>query len=192
MYLVVRKSLHLSPGKLAVQTSHAVQYAVEDFSFLNEPTDFSPPGEAEVKALCETYRLWNGAGRHRKVLLGANEKDWEKVKAEKARHYLVTDDGLTETAPNTETMVAFWPMRKSEASKVLSRLQAIKAPTLAESLEIIHGSPFGAVGEFVVANVLSGLYHQFIHDVANAVLEWKERGHDRRAEEDRNAEGHAG
>ena len=181
MYLVARKSLRLSPGKLAVQVGHAVQYVSEDFAFLNEPN--ASPGESEVKTLCATYRLWNGAGRHRKVLLGANEKDWEKIKAEKARHYLVTDDGLTETAPNTETMIAFWPMRKSEATKTLSRLQAIKSPTLEESLDVLGSGDIGTEWA-LLAGVLRraginygglGYDEQLIHDLANAVLEWKER-----------------
>jgi len=176
MYLVVRKSLRMSPGKLAAQVGHAVQYAAEDFAFLNEPTDFAPSGESEVKAMCALYRLWNGAGRHRKVLLGANEKEWEKVKAEKARQYLVTDDGLTETAPNTETVVGFWPMRKSEASKVISRLQVIKAPTLAESLDIL-AEDLGSHSKGYLAQLVStgGGDEQLVHDIANAVLEWKER-----------------
>jgi peptidyl-tRNA hydrolase len=61
----------------------------------------------------------------RKVVLRANDKEFEKIKAE-LECFVVRDAGLTEVAPGSETVIALWPMKKSEVPKLIQRLQVLK------------------------------------------------------------------
>jgi len=170
MYIVVRKSIRMSPPKLAGQVGHAVQMIMEARMGLR-----SPVGDLD------DMLTWLGTS-YAKVLLGANEKEWAKVK-EVPGVQVVVDLGRTELKPNTETVIAFWPMRKSEVGKVLSRLQILKAPTLRESANVIAENLTSAFAEQLIDGVPNAngssedirSYEQLVHDIASAVLEWKER-----------------
>lgn len=54
------------------------------------------------------------ATSYRKVVLRADDKEWERLKAE-LWCFLVRDAGLTEVESGSETVLVLWPMRKSEA-----------------------------------------------------------------------------
>jgi peptidyl-tRNA hydrolase len=63
----------------------------------------------------------------RKVVLRADDKEWEKVKACPDLTFVtVRDAGLTEVAAGSETVLGIWPMLKSQAPKVLKKLQVLK------------------------------------------------------------------
>lgn len=65
----------------------------------------------------------------RKVVLRADDKEWEKVKGsflEGITRVTVIDAGLTEIAAGSETVIGLWPMRKSEVPKVIKKLQVLK------------------------------------------------------------------
>lgn len=128
MYLIVRKSLEMTPGKLAAQCSHAAQMLLLKFmdfkiwdmvSFSNELPPFSR----------ETYDLFQQwlDGSFRKVVLKADEKQWKKLKEEfsERKRVLVIDAGLTELEPHTETVIGLLPMRKSEVPKIIQRLRLL-------------------------------------------------------------------
>ncbi len=112
MYLVVRESLSMSPGKLAAQCGHAVQMLMQAYSDVQ-----GSPGARDFDA-------WLG-GDYRKVVLRADERAWEKLRHEPVVHVRVRDLGLTEVAGGSETVLGFWPMRKSAASKTLKRLRLL-------------------------------------------------------------------
>ena len=61
----------------------------------------------------------------RKVVLGGKKKDFDKIIKE-LPVFLVRDAGLTEVEPNSETVIATWPILKSTAPKCISRLQTLK------------------------------------------------------------------
>ncbi len=152
MYLIVRESLGMSIGKTAAQCGHACQLMSEEMykyahymvSLDTKMKDFGkPPGEGlrlrsifqKLEEIVNTYGLWLQHHGYRKVVLSASEKEWEKVKLafpqpadnqlEKG-HILVVDNGLTELSPNTETVIALFPMLKSTAPKIIKRLQLLK------------------------------------------------------------------
>lgn len=111
MYIIVRKDLGMSIGKLAAQCCHAVEA-------LHELND---------KAFDNNLNEWKQNNRT-KIVLSANESQWKKLKTEAVlySHIIVTDAGYTELNPNTETVIAFSPVRKSMRPKLLTRLQLLK------------------------------------------------------------------
>lgn len=119
MYIVVRKNLGMSPGKMAVQVGHGVQLIMEQFyeGAIHRNLELSNREHLFVNWLDR-----NVEGSYRKVLLGADEKEWIKVK-ELNPDVIVIDSGLTEINPHTETCACFWPIHKNERPKLLKRLR---------------------------------------------------------------------
>lgn len=115
MYLIVRKELYMSLGKTAAQCAHASGLLVDNFyrmCLLEEDK--------------ERFVAWRDAD-YRKVALQASDADFEKIKKElSAVDVVVVDGGLTELAPNTETVIGLWPLKKSLAPKSIKRLQLLK------------------------------------------------------------------
>jgi peptidyl-tRNA hydrolase len=63
----------------------------------------------------------------RKVVLRADDKEWEKVKAcPDITYVIVRDAGLTEVEAGSETVIGVFPLRKSQAPKIIKRLQVLK------------------------------------------------------------------
>lgn len=117
MYLIVRKDLNLSTGKACAQVGHAVAYLMLRYF--------------EIKQSKEGYlfKEWMSKGNHRKVVLGADEKEWAKLQEEvkndpNIAH--VIDAGFTEVESGTATVIGLWPTHKNDASKVIKRLQSLK------------------------------------------------------------------
>jgi len=126
MYLVVRESLNMSVGKTAAQVGHAVQYVYERFLALQHAHAYmqnASPYEDKVNI----FNAWNDTW-HRKIVLKADEKEWEKIKNDPALIHksIVVDKGLTELDPNTETVIGFYPMYKNDCPKIIKRLQVLK------------------------------------------------------------------
>lgn len=116
MYLVVRKSLNMSPGKTAAQVGHAVQIMSDAYYKLKS--------EAFVSSKISQYVLWKEQS-YRKVVLVATENQWTKLLNE-LECYVVTDAGLTELEPGTDTVIGLWPMKRSIRPKIISKLQVLK------------------------------------------------------------------
>lgn len=117
MYLIVKKGLNLSTGKACAQVGHAVAYLMLRYF--------------EIKTSTEGYlfKEWMNSGNHRKVVLGATDNEWVKVKDEFKNDpnvAYVIDAGFTEVAPSTETCIGLWPMYKNDAPKIIKRLQTLK------------------------------------------------------------------
>jgi PTH2 family peptidyl-tRNA hydrolase len=125
LYIIVRKSLGMDVGKIAAQVGHGVGMLMGRFSELER--------KVESRSLAFThpdYSKWETTTRwlqtsYRKVVLEANDKDWEKIK-DLLDVFLVKDAGLTEVEPGSETILIPWPMKKSEALKIIQRLQVLK------------------------------------------------------------------
>lgn len=115
-YLIVNEQLGMSIGKVAAQTAHAMQYLLAKFyGWQNE--------ELTDRAIVRDFDEWM-KGNHRKVVLKAEPKEWEKLK--ELPHVLVIDAGLTEIPTGSETCIGLFPMRKSEVPKIIKRLQTLK------------------------------------------------------------------
>lgn len=138
MYLIVRESLGMGMGKTAAQCAHASQMLQIEYSNLSEflsgivdssYNHTSQKDEIEYnKRLpkCLRFEEWLNTS-YRKVVLRADDKEWEKLKIEfKENMVLVIDAGLTQVPSGSETCIGLWPMYKSNVSKIVKKLQALK------------------------------------------------------------------
>jgi peptidyl-tRNA hydrolase len=153
MYIVLRRSLKLSGGKIGAQCGHAVQYLMyealpetwpsKDQVALRSKEQMAKhwgrePLTAEERARLDGYdaesharferhkRFWEWIrGDHAKVVLGASEEEFARVQAENPVHFPVIDLGYTEVAPNTQTGLGLWPMRKSQRSSTVQALRPL-------------------------------------------------------------------
>ena len=82
---------------------------------------------AESVKACKIFQEWLD-GSFRKVVLKADDKEWEKVKNQvpAVERVVVIDAGLTDIASGSQTVIGLWPMRKSEVPKVIKKLQVLK------------------------------------------------------------------
>lgn len=126
MYLIVRKSLDMSIGKVAAQCAHASQKLL--LLYINYKYDTIPYG-GNPPFSKENYDLFNKwlDGSFRKVVLKANENQWKKLKEEFSyrERIIVIDNGLTEIEPGSETVIGLLPMRKSKAPKLVRKLRVL-------------------------------------------------------------------
>lgn len=136
MYLVVKKSLQMGPGKTAAQCAHASQMLTLKYFDQNSILDYlaeeafydsSVMDGAAWKdnlAFCQVFSTWLQES-FRKVVLVANDSQFERLK-EDPNHVVVVDAGLTEIAPGSETVIGLWPRRRSTCSKLIQKLQVLK------------------------------------------------------------------
>lgn len=113
MYLIVRKSLNMSPGKIAAQVGHGVQMMT--MQYCNK--------EKHLASSLEIFDKWINQSS-RKIVLIAKDNQWGKIKQE-CKCFLVRDAGITQIEAGSETVIALWPMYKSDAPKVIKRLQVL-------------------------------------------------------------------
>lgn len=127
MYFIIRKSLKMSPGKVAIQVAHGAQMIV--FKYIDlikfDVIRIYNPSSTLIKNTviekidsiydwkCESFR---------KILKKANDSKFEKIK-EELDVFLVKDAGLTEVEPGSETVLVTWPMKKSNTPKIIEKLQ---------------------------------------------------------------------
>ncbi len=124
MYLVVRESLNMGAGKVGAQCGHAVQLIMLEWLKLHMATANLNEKEKNQYNKFNDWMNKKTNGSFRKVVLRADDKEWEKIKKE-LDHILVTDAGLTEVLAGSETCIALFPMKKSERPKVIKRLQTL-------------------------------------------------------------------
>lgn len=147
MYLIVHESLNMGMGKTAAQCAHASQMlTLKYFEIKSEsntlqkqmyPLLNAPPAAVEIAKLKSAYaelsRVLSIFGEwmnssFRKVVLRASDKEWTKLKEEfkDQNMVMVVDAGLTEIPSGSETVIGLWPMRKSQVSKTIKKLQVLK------------------------------------------------------------------
>lgn len=123
MYLVVREALGMSVGKTAAQCAHASQM----LQLLYHRKTWQH--WLDTTPRIELFEQWLNSS-YCKVVLRADEKEWENIKGsffiEGETGVIVVDNGLTELEPGTETVIGLWPMHKSQAPKIVKRLQVLK------------------------------------------------------------------
>jgi PTH2 family peptidyl-tRNA hydrolase len=131
MYLIVRESLNMTPGKLGAQCGHASQIALIEYFKEHQnwaQEHFQDSAEPTIPERIKIFYEWLHSS-FRKVTLTADDKEWEKVKGtfvEGVMRFTVIDAGLTQIPAGSETVMAIWPMRKSQRPKLLIKLQALK------------------------------------------------------------------
>jgi peptidyl-tRNA hydrolase len=129
MYLIVKESLGMSMGKTAAQCAHGSQMLQLKFNkLLNEitATEFGKePNWAEEFPEYFIFSEWLNTS-FRKVVLRANDHQFERLKIECPNHIVVVDAGITEIAAGSETVLGIWPMHRSKCPKYLTKIQVLK------------------------------------------------------------------
>lgn len=124
MYLIVRYSLNMSAGKTAAQVGHAVDMMGKYQRKLAVKNVTTPLVGDELLQMYAFEEWENHANR--KVVLKADDQQFEKVKQELPIIYVVRDAGLSEIAAGSETVIGLWPARKESFPKIIHRLQVLK------------------------------------------------------------------
>lgn len=115
MYLVARKDLKMSPGKLAAQVGHGVQYIMARIRTYPSPEQAA------------WFALWNDGSSAKIVLAVQSLVEFhqliEVLDASTVPSYaLVIDEGRTELAQQTETVLAIAPLPRSIAKPYVGHL----------------------------------------------------------------------
>ena len=124
MYLIVRVDVDIvmSAGKMCAQVAHATGMLMDDYWALKNRMYYEHSSESMARL--RVFDDWRDTN-YRKVVIRANNKEWEKLKADYPDHVLVIDAGFTQVAPSTETVIGLWPQYKSKRSNTLKWLQAL-------------------------------------------------------------------
>lgn len=122
LYLVVNSELSMSTGKTAAQCGHAVEYMLMKYFEFKKNQPVWPAGGDKynkIKAVEEWHK-----NHGTKVILRAKGAKFQKLK-EVGGEFVVTDLGKTELVGQNETVIGFWPIRKSMAPKELTKLRLL-------------------------------------------------------------------
>ena len=106
MYLLVNRSLKLTPGKVASQVGHAVEKLVET---CNKK---------------QSYKIYLRNGTPKIVLSVPSEEEFISI-LDKTKHLFkvyVVDEGLTQCTENSVTVVGFEPIFESKKPDVFNKL----------------------------------------------------------------------
>lgn len=143
MYLIVRESLiqDMGLGKCCAQVGHAVSMLMLDYHRLDKRYDKYLADTAKRFDVDYTnkdlignnfpmtqYFLWADWLKEGicKIALKADDKEWVKLKEEyKDIMALVIDAGKTQIPAGSETVIGLPPMRQSQRSKLVKRLQVL-------------------------------------------------------------------
>ena len=120
------KKRDVSYRHLAVQHFSLFGFTTKMKHFANEAKNDFGMLPAEEKPRLLLFREWFQTS-FRKVVLRADDKEWEKVKScSEITYVVVRDAGLTEVEAGSETVLGVFPIKKSEVPKVIKRLQVLK------------------------------------------------------------------
>jgi PTH2 family peptidyl-tRNA hydrolase len=131
LYIVVRKELNMSPGKIAAQTGHVIQkllmhyFKVQVLSRSKQQQELHFISDKELSRV-ETLTHWADS-TSAKIVLGATDKEFDSIKEELGKDiFVVKDAGKTEIEPGTCTVLALWPSKKSEVCKSVRGLSLLR------------------------------------------------------------------
>ena len=97
MYLIVNNDLSMGKGKICAQVGHAVQYIIDEYY----------NGTIGDK---KSYQLWKENGNP-KIIIKASQEELNKLSKYK-NTYTIIDAGRTQIAPNSMTVVVFFPTQR--------------------------------------------------------------------------------
>jgi len=106
MYFLVNQDLKMSRGKVAAQVGHATQDMVEVLM------KWHYEGKRRRANRVKGYMAWK-AGGARKIILKAPQKVLEGL-VEEVDAFPVHDEGRTEVAPDSLTVVGFLPTKEGK------------------------------------------------------------------------------
>lgn len=100
MYVFVNNDLEMGKGKIAAQVGHVVGEITE--KIVRSGYETSPTPDTYLR-----YMKWKNSG-HKKIVLKATEKDLLAL-LEWPESVGIRDAGRTQVAPNSLTVVGFYP-----------------------------------------------------------------------------------
>ncbi len=118
-YLVIRKSLEMSPGKIAAQCAHVGAMFVLRYEEIRRELGVCAGGLRKIQ--CDLAQKWLETS-FRKRVKKASDSQFERIKQE-MHVFVVRDAGLTEVDSGSETVLCTWPMLDSQTPKIISRLR---------------------------------------------------------------------
>lgn len=99
MYIVINNDLKMEKGKIASQACHVTQLITEEI--IRSGYETHPPPQSYM-----TYMKWKK--NCVKIVLKATESELIKLSKMSNARYII-DDGQTQVAPNSLTVVGFYP-----------------------------------------------------------------------------------
>lgn len=106
-YYIVNKEITMSKGKMAAQVAHGATIS------------------AMVLGDIGLFKEWFHNDQ-KKIILQGKENDLHKILANVNNSFKVVDNGITEIPEGTMTVAVMPPMKRSEAHKIVKRLQLYK------------------------------------------------------------------
>lgn len=105
LYIIVNDDLGMTKGKIASQVGHLVERITERIMTIlyKQPTN---------KTVLSAYKEYSETGR-KKIVLRASQKDLEELCKEKDAIYII-DAGRTQVAPDSLTVVGFFPSNQNK------------------------------------------------------------------------------
>jgi peptidyl-tRNA hydrolase len=119
VYVVVNSSLDMNVGKIAAAVGHAVHYLLREYY-----TEVSKLIPTKDRSHLRAFAEWD-ENFHRKIVLKASASELSKLLELTLVKFPVVDAGFSQVETGSLTAVAFWPLKKSEAPKLLKRLRLL-------------------------------------------------------------------
>ena len=127
MYFVVNEDLNMGIGKCCAQVAHGCQKMTLIYFNTKDICKYEPFSQAPDWVY--VFDDWLETS-FRKVVLRAHQKEFDKLKQQlttmEVPFEIVKDNGLTEVAPGSETVIGLYPMYKSKCPKIIRKLQVLK------------------------------------------------------------------
>jgi len=116
MYIFVNTDLKMDKGKIAGQVGHVVQTIIE--KILMDLVSMENPDDT-TKEIIDSYIKWKANGLSAKVVLKATQDQLEQLMKDPRAHH-IRDAGKTQIAPNSLTVVGFYPVLKTTMAPITS------------------------------------------------------------------------
>jgi len=135
-YFVVNKDLGMSAGKVGAQVAHvATATAVARFRDEN----MSLYDKTNFDIWCDIAMV--------KVVLEASEEEMLRLLGEHEEFYTMVDEGRTEVANNSLTVIGMMPMKRKDAQKIIGHLPILGAQRTKNHVELQREKQFDAMLE---------------------------------------------
>jgi PTH2 family peptidyl-tRNA hydrolase len=138
MYIIVNSDLKMGKGKIAAQVGHIVQRIVMSCIRLDSSIEkqkrwfYLGAKEQTLKRLARDivqmtndnslFKEWL-VSSYPKVILKASLSEYSDLMRD--RHYAVYDEGRTQIADGSLTVIGFFPMRRKDAPKRIKELKLL-------------------------------------------------------------------
>jgi PTH2 family peptidyl-tRNA hydrolase len=105
MYILINTDLKMEKGKIASQVGHVVGHITEE---IMKGIIGGAPSSDKMEDY-QHYTRWSKHGHYKKIVLKATEAELKEFIATETKCRYVIDAGKTQIAPNSLTVVGFFP-----------------------------------------------------------------------------------